>query len=616
MCGIVGRLNFDSRPVDVSELTTARDRLANRGPDGAGTWADGPVGLAHRRLSILDLSDRGSQPMRNADGSLVVSFNGEIYNFLDLREELSQAGHRFTTQTDTEVILAAYREWGIECLNRFNGMFAFGLWDARRRRLVLARDRIGVKPLYFTINSGRVIFGSTLKAITAFADVSREISKEAMDLYFQMAYIPAPHSIYRDVLKLEPGTWLECSADGHTRTQRYWPLPPRGGRSASTIEGAADRLEELLDSSVRYRLISDVPVGAFLSGGIDSSTIVALMCRNSHTVRTFTIGFGEAEFDESTHARQVAEYLGTRHEQLILRPEDLLAIADQVPHHYDEPFADVSAIPTLALAELARTEVTVSLSGDGGDELFGGYPYYNLLARLDPWRRRAVFAAPLLRAASTLRLPHRPAMGLTALGQPRTSDLYAYMRGPLKTRPYSRIVSATPASAGTWFDTRLSEEVPPARLVEQYMDLDIRSYLVDDILVKVDRATMAHGLEARNPLLDYRVVEFSRSLPGSMHTDRVGSKQVLRRVLDRLVPAELFSRPKQGFSVPIREWFRGPLKPALHESMQGGWLTSGGYFKPGAVSTLVDEHVNGRRNHEFFLWAVYVFEQWYREYQS
>lgn len=424
-----------------------------------------------------------------------------------------------------------------------------------------------------------------------------------------------PHSIYRDIQKLEPGTWLECSVEAETRTHRYWSLAPRG-TAAVTGAVAADQLESLLDSSVRYRLISDVPVGAFLSGGIDSSTIVALMCRNTDTVRTFTIGFGEEKFDESTHARAVAQYLGTRHEELILRPEDLLAIADKVPEHYDEPFADVSAIPTLALAKLTRTDVTVALSGDGGDELFAGYPYYDYLAKLDPWRRRSAFAAPLLRATSAIGLPHRPAMGLTALGQPGTSQLYAYMRGPLKTRPYRTIVGHAPVDAGSWFEGRLSGEIPAATLVERYMDLDIRSYLVDDILVKVDRATMAHGLEARNPLLDYRVVEFTRSLPGPLHTGRIGAKPVLREVLHRLLPAELFERPKQGFSVPIRDWFRGALAPALHDALNGGWLTSSGYFRPGAVQALLNEHASGRRNHEFFLWAVYVFEKWYREYQQ
>ena len=615
MCGIVGRLNFDGSPVDVAELSAARDKLSNRGPDGAGTWAEYSVGLAHRRLSILDLSDRGAQPMRSADGSLVITYNGEIYNFRDVREQLLAVGHRFATQTDTEVILAAYREWGMDCLQRFNGMFAFGLWDADRRSLFLARDRIGVKPLYYSLDRRRVAFGSTLKAITAFGDVSREIAPEAMDLFFQMAYIPAPHSIYRAVHKLEPGTWLECAADGTTHARRYWSLAPRG-TALATSGSAADELESLLDSSVRYRLISDVPVGAFLSGGIDSSTVVALMCRNTDTVRTFTIGFGEAKFDESSHARDVAHHLGTRHEELILRPQDLLAIAEDVPTHYDEPFADVSAIPSLALAKLARTDVTVALSGDGGDELFAGYPYYGLLARLDPWRRRAAFAARFLRAAPALRLPHRPAIGLAALGQAGTNELYAYMRGPLKARPYDRIVSDLQISAADWFDGRLRREIPAATLVERYMDLDLRSYLVDDILVKVDRATMAWGLESRNPLLDYRVVEFARALPGCLHTERIGDKPVLRQVLERLLPAELFTRPKQGFSVPIREWFRGPLAPALRDSLNDGWLTSSGYFRPGAISALLDEHARGRRNHEFFLWAVYVFEQWYREYHN
>jgi asparagine synthase (glutamine-hydrolysing) len=614
MCGIVGRMNFDGTPVDVGTLTKARDSLATRGPDGAGTWTDGPVGLAHRRLSVLDLSERGAQPMHSADGTLVISYNGEIYNFEEIRRELSAAGHRFRTQTDTEVVLAAYREWGVNCLTHFNGMFAFAIWDARRQVLCLARDRIGVKPLYYALDRRRLVFGSTPRAVTEFADVPREISAEAMDLYFQMAYIPAPHSIYRAVCKLEPGTWLECTLDGKTRSGRYWSLAPRGTTTTMSAATAADELDALLNSSVRYRLISDVPVGAFLSGGIDSSAVVAMMCRNSDSVRTFTIGFAEAEFDESVHAREVARRLGTRHEELVLGPDDLLNIAAAVPEHYDEPFADVSAIPSLALAQLARTHVTVALSGDGGDELFAGYPQYGMLARLEPWRRRAAFAAPVLRGTHKLLLPHRASMGLVGLGQPRTSELFAYIRGPLKRRPYCGIVNGHPVGAADWFEDRFASDVPPADLVERYMDLDLRSYLVDDILVKVDRATMACGLEARDPLLDYRLVEFARSLPGYLHTEACGEKQLLRQVLERYLPAKLFARPKQGFSVPIRQWFRGPLESALRETLHGGWLTSSGFFRPGAIESLAAEHVSGRRNHENFLWAVFVFEQWYRRY--
>jgi asparagine synthase (glutamine-hydrolysing) len=614
MCGIVGRLNFDGVPVDNAVLTRARDTLSNRGPDGAGTWIDGPVGLAHRRLSILDLSDRGAQPMTGADGSLVVTFNGEIYNYQQLRTQLAAEGHTFATQTDTEVILAAYRHWGRQCVNHFNGMFAFALWDANRRVLFLARDRIGVKPLYYSLDRRRIVFGSTLNAVTAFSDVSREISSRATNLYFQMAYIPAPHSIYRDVSKLEPGTWLECSADGTTRAERYWSLDPRGTDPNISRVEAVDKLESLLETSVRYRLISDVPVGAFLSGGIDSSTVVALMCRNSETVRTFTIGFAETEFDESSYARTISRILGTRHEELIVGPADLLSIAESIPDHYDEPFGDVSAIPTLALAQLARRQVTVALSGDGGDELFGGYPYYGYLERLDPWRQRAAFAGPLLRASHAIPLPRQLSMGLVALGQRRTSELYAYMRGPLKARPYTSVFSEHSPGAADWFDNRLASDVPPGGLIERHMDLDLRSYLVDDILVKIDRATMAHGLEARNPLLDYRVVEFSRSLPPTMHTETCGTKQLLRQVLERFLPSELFERPKQGFSVPIRDWFRGPLKEPLRESLRQGWLTSQGFFRPGSVEALFDEHVTGRRNHEFFLWSVFMFEQWYRRH--
>jgi asparagine synthase (glutamine-hydrolysing) len=596
-------------------LIRAREKLANRGPDGAGVWAQGPVGLAHRRLAILDLSERGAQPMPSADGSLVVSFNGEIYNFKELRAQLAAAGYDFRTQTDTEVILAAYREWGRDCVKHFNGMFAFALWDAHRRVLCLARDRLGVKPLYYSLDRRRLVFGSTATAVTAFADVSRETSSDAIHLYFQMAYIPAPFSIYRDVRKLEPGIWAEFTADGGVRDYRYWSLGPRGTNSRVSRQEAVDELESLLESSVQYRLISDVPVGAFLSGGVDSSAVVAMMCRNADTVRTFTVGFAEADFDESAHARKVARLLGTRHEEITLGPHDLLRIAASVPDHYDEPYADASAIPSLALAELARTQVTVALSGDGGDELFSGYPYYDLLARLDPWRGRTGIVAPLFRATSALPLPHRTSMGLVALGTRRTSEMYAYMRGPLKTRPYARIFAHTAAEAANWFDGRINSEIPPGGLVETYMDLDLRSYLVDDILVKVDRATMAHGLEARDPLLDYRFVEYTRALPGHFHTAAPGGKALLRQLLARHLPAALFDRPKQGFSVPLRAWFRGPLVPALREVVHNGWLKSSGLVRRGSLEAIAQEHISGRRNHENFLWSVFSFEQWYRHHR-
>ena len=348
MCGIVGRLNFDGAPVDRAELLAARERMAHRGPDDAGAFVDGAVGLAHRRLAILDLSPLGAQPMGDATGRVHVTYNGEVYNFRELRAELERLGHAFRSGSDTEVILEAYRTWGIDCVTRFNGMFALGLWDADRQRLFLARDRLGVKPLYYALDRRRIVFASTVAPLLAFGDMPRELDDTAIGLYFQLSCIPHPFSIFRGVRKLRAGSILEVAAGGEARERRYWALAQRDPTKLS--EGQAlDRLETLLREAVAYRLISDVPVGAFLSGGIDSSLVVALMRELSDEVRTFTIGFTEREFDESRHARAVAEHLGTRHTELVLRSDDLLPLLDEVPRHYDEPFADASAIPTLAL---------------------------------------------------------------------------------------------------------------------------------------------------------------------------------------------------------------------------------------------------------------------------
>jgi asparagine synthase (glutamine-hydrolysing) len=609
MCGIVGRINFDGAPVIRAEIDAARDALANRGPDGAGTWIDGAVGLAHRRLAILDLSPRGAQPMHDAGGQAWITYNGEVFNFRELRDELAALGHAFSSTSDTEVMLAAYRQWGIACVKRFNGMFAFALWDGVQKKLYLVRDRCGVKPLYYAHLHDKVIFASTLGPFAAFADFPLALDHQALDLYFQMSYVPAPLSIYRDIRKVRPGTWIEITANGQARETIYWQ--PAALSAPATETEALDELESRLRSSIQYRLISDVPVGAFLSGGIDSSLVVALMRSFTPAVKTFTIGFTERAHDESPYALAIARHLGTEHTQVTVTPAYLLELADTLPRHYDEPFADASAIPTLALAHLTRQHVTVALSGDGGDELFGGYPYYGYLRRMEPLRRLAFPTRALLKNVAAVMPGHRMAMGLRALAQPDTPSLFAYMRGPLKTGEYGDLMAQHKTRAGEFLARRLAEGGGAGDLVGRYMDLDLRTYLPDDILVKVDRASMAYGLEARTPFLDYRVVEYARALPLALRTHGHGGKYLLRKLLARHLPPELFERPKHGFTVPIRAWFRAELHAPLEACLRHGELVRSGFMRAAAVDRLVTEHTADRRNHENILWAMFMFEKWH-----
>lgn len=619
MCGIVGRINFDGTPVPEAALTRARDALSHRGPDDCGIYLDGALGLGHRRLSILDLSQRSRQPMADATGQLRITYNGEIYNYAELRRELEGLGHSFVTTSDTEVILAAYRAWGLDCLRRFNGMFAFGLWDGAIRTFHLARDRIGVKPLYYLLDSKRLVFASTLRPFSEFADLPRELDEEALGLYFQLLYIPAPWSIWKGICKLRPGTCLSVSAEGKTREHQFWSLSkPHGLVAECGAEGDGEQgFYSLLSSSVAFRLVSDVPVGAFLSGGIDSSLVVALMKERLSEVRTFTIGFAEKGYDESGYARAVARHLGCTHTELMLSPRDLLDLAEAVPDHFDEPFADVSAIPTLALSRLVRQHVTVALSGDGGDELLCGYPYYRHIARLEPLRRRLAPLRPMLAVAGRAGLPYRLTMGLRAMATADAPSLFGYMRGALKALDYSYLLAHPFKPAGEFMAGRLVADIPPSEDIRQhYMDLDMLTYLPDDILVKVDRASMAFGLEARSPFLDWRVVEYCRKLPMTAKCPGSEPKGLAKKLLARYLPRDLIDRPKMGFSVPIREWFRHEMRTAVAEAVLDGELVRSGRVKVAAARRLLDEHSSGRQNHDTMLWTMMAFEAWYRRYHA
>jgi asparagine synthase (glutamine-hydrolysing) len=630
MCGIAGRMEFQGAAIDAAALSRARDSLLHRGPDDAGIWIDGPIGLVHRRLSVLDLSPRGHQPMHHAGSGLSITFNGEVYNFREVRAQLVQLGHAFESDSDTEVILAAWAQWGPACLPRLNGMFAFALWDARARRLFLVRDRLGVKPLYYRIDRERMVFGSTLQALLAFGDLAFTLSRSATERYLDLGYVAGDASIFEQVQRLGAGQLLAVDADGGCTRSTWWSLHAPAGRVASSKastdggdgaseDGQLDRLESLLDDSVALRLISDVPVGAFLSGGIDSSLIVALMRRHSDAVRTYTIGFEDPRYDESAHAAAVASHLGVQNTRLVIGPSDLLSSLDALTAHYDEPFADSSALPTLLLSGLARSEVTVALSGDGGDELFGGYPYYGLAGRLEPWRRRAAPLAGLL-AALARRMPgHRAALALAALSTPDLVALYARFRSPLRllTAPLLQPAAMQGAAGGpaaALLRSVLASEVPAGAQAQRLMDLDLRTYLESDILVKVDRASMAHALEARNPFLDWRVVEHARSMPPSFKLHPSGGKRALRLLLARHLPQHLIDRPKAGFVVPIREWLRSELQPAIREAVEDGFLCRSGWIDRAAARLAFTQHAAGARNHEHLLWAILMFERWHRRF--
>ncbi|OIO02738.1 MAG: asparagine synthase (glutamine-hydrolyzing) [Desulfovibrionaceae bacterium CG1_02_65_16] len=628
MCGICG-IYAPGRPEGaevLAPLAGMTAALAHRGPDDAGVWTDAEagIGLGHRRLSILDLSPLGRQPMFSASGRFVLSYNGEAFNHARLRQELAEAGRRFKGGSDTEVLLAAIEEWGLtRALTRCVGMFALALWDRRERVLSLARDRLGVKPLYYGhLTGGGVLFASELKALRRHACFDAALDRDALTLYFRHNYIPAPHSIYAQAKKLLPGEILVIDAKGERR-ERYWDVEAvwREGFEeplTSDDDEATDALERLLTDAVGLRMLADVPVGALLSGGIDSSLVTALMQKQStRPVRTFSIGFAEAAWNEAPHAAAVARRLGCQHTELIVSARDLLDIVPDMPRLWDEPFADSSQIPTAILCRLARRHVTVALSGDGGDELFSGYARY-------PWTLRAhallsAIPAPLRGAAHALlrALPtalwgllprgHKLRWRLDALGAADFEALYRHFVSHLKD-PAALIPGARePQYAAALL--RPMGDTPDAR--RAWMSLaDILNYLPDDILTKVDRASMAVGLEARTPLLDHRVAEFAARTPMSRKVRGGQSKWLLRQVLRRHVPESLTDRPKMGFGVPIAAWLKGELRPWASDLLSPAAVRAGGLLDADMVARMWREYLAGEDNWCHCLWDVLMFQAW------
>lgn len=620
MCGISGFLAFGEDRPGEKLLRAMGDAMVPRGPDASGIFlsSDGRAGLSHRRLSILDLTETGAQPMASADGSMVISYNGEVYNFREIRKELVAKGHRFRGGSDTEVILAACGEWGLrEAVTRFIGMFAFALWDERSRTMSLVRDRLGIKPLLVARTSGLLLFASELKALLACSSFSREVDRAALQYYLEFQYVPAPHSIFRDARKVLPGRIVTIAADGTETEQVYWDLFDhwRKGEDPPRPEGEClEELSALLASSVRYRMISDVPLGAFLSGGIDSSMTVALMRQAaSGPVRTFSIGFREAGYDESGHARGVARHLGTDHHEKICTPREALTLVRKIPDVYDEPFADSSAIPTMLVSEFTRRHVTVSLSGDGGDELFCGYPRYD-------WVRQGAVVQGIpgfLRrplASLLARIPvHKVQRGAESILHDDPAEMYFHTVGIFERRRIGEIVPEVADDSGLPY-FRTFRDPRSGGIVERAMATDIRTYLVDDILAKVDRASMAYSLEARVPLLDHRVVEFAARLPMDLKVRDGDTKYLLRKLLYRQVPKALLDRPKMGFGIPVNRWLRNELRPLLDEYLNGERVRREGFLRPEGVDRVVREHLSGRRDHQYRLWALLVFAMWRERY--
>lgn len=641
MCAITGLLGHQT--VSSEHLSSMANVMLHRGPDDSGTWHDNDkgIGLAHRRLAIVDLSPAGHQPMHSSSERYVIAFNGEIYNHSKLRTELEKANlaPHWRGHSDTETLLATFEAWGIETtLQRCIGMFAIALWDKETQILTLARDRLGEKPLYYGWQSDTFLFGSELKALKAHPAFQAEINRDTLCLYMRHNYIPAPYSIYQGIHKLLPGTWLQVSrAQREPKIKTYWSgvdISRQGKANPFTgsPEDAVNALENLLKDAIGQQMMADVPLGAFLSGGIDSSTVVALMqAQSSQPIKTFSIGFHEELYNEAAHAKAVAKHLGTDHTELYVTPDECMQVIPRLSTLYDEPFADSSQIPTFLVSQLARQHVTVSLSGDAGDELFAGYNRYQLTANtwtklsriprpVRQWAAKAITSVSPTswnRIASTLKsiIPafgqwanmgdklHKGAGVMTSYS---AADLYLGMVSGWQ-HPTDVIIGGKEPPT---FLTGHLPDLSHLNTIEHMMVLDLLTYLPDDILCKVDRAAMGVSLESRVPFLDHRVVEFAWQLPLEYKLREGQTKWVLRQVLYRHIPKELIERPKMGFGVPIDSWLRGPLSDWAEDLLDESHLRQDGYFNPAPIRQKWKEHLSGQRNWQYHLWNILIFNQW------
>jgi asparagine synthase (glutamine-hydrolysing) len=624
VCGIVGIVHGDRTNVDQPLLARMCDAIRHRGPDDDGFYFNGPAGLGMRRLSIIDVAG-GHQPIHNQNRTAWIVFNGEIYNYRELREKLEQLGHTFYTNSDTEAIVHAYDQYGADCPKHLRGMFAFAIWDERTEELFIARDRVGKKPLLYAHVNGRFIFGSEFSALLQHPAISKDIDTEALHHYLSFMCVPAPLTAYRAIRKLEPAHSLRWRK-GEIRIERYWQ-PDFSSKVKIDEQEAGEQAIEILRDAVKVRLMSEVPLGAFLSGGVDSSAVVALMSEvSAEPVKTFSIGFEEQDFSELHHARRVAEHVGADHHEFIVRP-DALEVLPTLVEHYGEPYADSSAIPTYYVARETRKHVTVALNGDGGDESFAGYERYTAMRLAERYHRiPAVLRESVVRQAVGL-IPS------SATKRSRVRDVQRFLDAASlpKVERYLRWVSVFDTSAkrdlysdSFWRETQnvhANDMLNPwfakangSGIVDAALLTDIMTYLPNDLLVKVDIATMAVSLEARSPFLDHKVIEFAASLPEKYKLRGLTTKYLLKRVLKKLLPAENLDRRKMGFGVPIGHWFRGQLQPFLRETILSEKALKRGLFKPEAVRQMVDLHTRSEKDHSHQLWTLLMLELWFQRF--
>lgn len=625
MCGIAGFVNTSGEPADQSVLQAMTRAIAHRGPDDEGFYVNESAALGMRRLSIIDVAG-GHQPMHNADKTRWIVFNGEIYNYQEIRAGLDKRGHTFYTNSDTEAILHLYDELGEGCLQHLRGMFAIAIWDEPEKELFLARDRVGKKPiLYSRQSNGDLIFGSEFHALLQHPSISCEVDHEAIDAYLSYLCVPAPMTAFKQIRKLEPGHWLKWK-NGKIETQRYW-LPDFSKKIDISEEDAITETTRLLRESTRLRMISEVPLGAFLSGGVDSSTVVALMAQESDKpVKTFSIGFEEQDFSELKYAKRVAEHVGAEYNEFIVRP-NALEILPTLVEHYGEPYADSSAIPTYYVSRETRKHVTVALNGDGGDESFAGYERHAAMRiaeqyhRLPRMLRKVVIEGPanLIRTSELKRSRFRDAKRfLQAASMPKTERYFRWMstfnrdaKRDLYTRDFAQTVAEQNPSAymDRWFARANGSGILDATLLN-----DLMTYLPNDLLVKVDIASMANSLEARSPFLDHKVIEFAASLPERLKMRHFETKSLLKKVAARLVPAEVVYRRKMGFGVPVGKWFRGEMKDFIRSVLLSQKALDRGIVRPEMLTRYVNEHILGERDHSFQIWTLLMLELWFQKF--
>lgn len=642
MCGIVGAWEFKNKnKVGEPLIKSMTDCLYYRGPDDTGIFVDekNNIGLGHRRLSILDLSPAGHQPMANDDQTIWITFNGEVYNFSEIRKDLIKKGYSFKSNSDTEVIIKSYQEWGIDCIQKFRGMFAFAIWDAKKEKLFLVCDRAGVKPLYYYFDGDRLLFSSELKAFHKNPEFKKKINFDALALFLQFGYILAPYTIFENTYKVKPGHYLEVDKGGNIKETKYWDiidfyLAEKTNRTEEEIE---KELEEILTESFKYRMVSDVPVGVFLSGGVDSSLVTALLQKDSKIpLKTFTIGFEEKEYNEAPYAKKIAEYLGTDHHELYCTGKDALEIVKKLPDIYDEPFGDSSGIPTYLVSKFAREKVTVALSADAGDELFCGYSrymalndYYNTIKKWPPFIIQTLsllicaFSADFWAKFYNLFKPILPKYVNVKEKIYKFQNVLKYKNGKLSsivenshTHWSQEEVSRMLIKKHQQLKTNFSEfeRVGGLDAMTQMQAVDFKTYLPDDILVKVDRATMAVSLEAREPLIDHKIAEYIAKVPIDFKYKNGQSKYILRKILYKYLPKELVERPKQGFAIPIDKWLKKDLRELLEKYLSEDRIREQGIFDEKDIKKSLDSYLSGGSDSAYKFWFLLIFQMWHEKY--